>query len=413
MFCPPAGCAGRRRYGTMDGMDLLTNAIQPYAWGSRTAIAELQGRAPSESPEAELWMGAHPGAPSRLERRPTLLEAIEAAPVDELGQAVVDAFGPRLPYLLKLLAADRALSLQVHPTPEQARVGFDAEEARGIPRDAPDRNYRDPYSKPELIVALTPFVGLCGFRDTAELAGLLDELAVPALKEFAVALGNDPGETAVRAMLASLLRWPEPDRAGLVADVVQSARGLAATESPFAATYDWVARVAVDYPDDTGVVVILMLNLVRLAPGEAVFLRPRTLHAYLSGVGVEIMAGSDNVLRGGLTPKHVDVDELLGLLDFSTGPSAATRPTTVSAAEQAWQTPTPEFRLSRVTVAGSPVALGGGLPQILLCTEGSVRVQDGSQVLDLTRGESVFVPASSAGLELTGDATLFRAIPGL
>jgi mannose-6-phosphate isomerase len=396
----------------MDGMDLLTNAIQPYAWGSRSAIAELQGRAPSGQPEAELWMGAHPGAPSRLERRPTLLDAIEAAPEAELGQAVVEAFGPRLPYLLKVLAADRPLSLQVHPTPEQARAGFDAEEVRRIPRDAPDRNYRDPYSKPELIVALTPFVGLCGFRDSPELAALLAELPVPALKEFADALDADPGEAAVRGMLASLLRWPEADRAGLVAEVVQAARSLGSSGSRFAAAYEWTARVGADYPGDTGVVVVLMLNLVTLAPGEAIFLRPGTLHAYLHGVGVEIMAGSDNVLRGGLTPKHIDVDELLGLLDFSTGPIAPTRPTMVSPAEQAWVTPTPEFRLSRVTVAGDPVELAGGTPQILLAVRGSVRLQDGDQVLEIGSGESVFVPASSAGVRLTGDASVFRAIPG-
>ena len=285
----------------MNAMDLLTNAIQPYAWGSRSAIAGLQGRAPSESPEAELWMGAHPSAPSQVERvdsagPASLLALIEADPDDELGDAVIAAFGPRLPYLLKVLAADRALSLQVHPTPEQARAGYEAEDALGIPVDAPGRNYRDPYAKPELIVALTPFVGLCGFRAARDLADLLDELAVPALKTFAVALAEQDDEAAVRATLAGLLRWPEAERATLVADVVRAC-ALQPAQSRFAATYAWTQRVATDYPDDTGVVVMLMLNLVSLAPGEAIFLAPRTLHAYLSGFGVEIMAGSDNVLR--------------------------------------------------------------------------------------------------------------------
>ena len=397
----------------MDSMDLLSNVIQPYAWGSRTAISELQGRPPADHPEAELWIGAHPAAPSRLDRQPTLLAAIEAAPVAELGQQVVDAFGPRLPYLLKFLAADRALSLQVHPTPEQARIGFDAEEALGIPRDAPDRNYRDPYSKPELIVALTPFTGLCGFRDARELAALLEELAVPALKEFAAALESDPGPATVREMLASLLRWPAADRAPLVAEVVQACQSLAGTQSRFAATYDWTARVGADYPDDAGVVVILMLNLVSLSPGEAVFLQPRTMHAYLQGAGVEIMAGSDNVLRGGLTPKHIDVDELLGSLDFTDGPLAQTASTTISSVEEAWVTPTPEFRLSRLTLAGEQVRLPGGLPQILLCVAGSARLEDDDQVIEAGPGDSVFVPASSAGPSVSGAATLFRAIPGL
>jgi mannose-6-phosphate isomerase len=396
----------------MGGMDLLTNAIQPYAWGSHGAIAELQGREPSARPEAELWMGAHPGAPSGLDRAPTLLDAIERAPRDELGDAVVEAFGVRLPYLLKVLAADHPLSLQVHPSSEQARAGFDAEEARGIPRDAADRNYRDPYSKPELIVALTPFVGLCGFRDATELAELLDELAIPALKEFADNLAARPDEASVRGMLASLLRWPAHERAALVAEVVHACE-LHGPGSRFAATYEWTARVAGDYPSDTGVVVVLMLNLVSLAPGEAIFLRPRTLHAYLNGVGVEILAGSDNVLRGGLTPKHIDVDELLGLLEFSHGPVQLTQLEDVSPVEQVWVTPTPEFRLSRLRLAGEPVQLEGGRPQILLCTQGSVRLQDAGQVLDVRGGESVFVPASSAGVALTGKATVFRAMPGL
>ncbi|MDX6254425.1 MAG: mannose-6-phosphate isomerase [Frankiales bacterium] len=396
----------------MGCMDLLTNAIQPYAWGSHSAIAGLQGREPSAQPEAELWMGAHPGAPSRLNRAPTLLDAIERAPREELGDAVVEAFGVRLPYLLKVLAADRPLSLQVHPSSGQARAGFDAEEARGLPRDAPDRNYRDPYSKPELIVALTPFVGLCGFRDATELAELLDELAVPALKEFADNLAARPDEASVRGMLASLLRWPEHQRAALVAEVVHACerRGPG---SRFAATYEWAVRVAGDYPGDTGVVVVLMLNLVSLAPGEAVFLRPRTLHAYLKGVGVEILAGSDNVLRGGLTPKHIDVDELLGVLEFSHGPVQLTPAEVVTPVEQAWVTPTPEFRLSRLLLTGEAVRLEGGSPQILLCTQGTVRLQEGGEVREIGGGESIFLPASSAGVQVSGEATVFRAKPGL
>lgn len=399
-------------------MDLLTNAIQPYAWGSRSSIAALQGREPSDQPEAELWMGAHPGAPSRLYRRAwaTLLDTIEADPVAELGDAVVEAFGPRLPYLLKVLAADKPLSLQVHPTPEQARAGFDAEEARGVPRDAAERNYRDPYSKPELIVALTPFAGLCGFRAATELAALLDELAVPALQGFADTLAAAPDEVSVRAMLAALLRWPEAERTALVADVATRCSLLRQGSSPYGSTYAWTARVAVDYPGDTGVVVVLMLNLVLLEPGQAIFLQPRTLHAYLSGTGVEIMAGSDNVLRGGLTPKHIDVDELLALLDFTNGPLALTPTTPVGPGEDAWVTPTPEFRLSQITMSpGHTVEVSGAVPQILLCTHGSVHLDDGTGGQGIVSGQSVFVPASSPSVRATsaGGATVFRAVPGI
>ncbi len=398
-------------------MDLLTNAIQPYAWGSRSAIAALQGREPSSSPEAELWMGAHPGAPSQLDRagQVSLLDVIELNPLEELGAATFQEFGPRLPYLLKVLAADRALSLQVHPTPEQARAGFDAEDAAGIPRDAANRNYRDPYSKPELIVALTPFVGLCGFRAASDLAELLVELGVPALKEFADNLAAKQDSDSVRAMLASLLSWPEADRAALVAEVTKSCVLLAAAGGRFTASYEWTARVAEDYPGDTGVVVMLMLNLIRLAPGEGIFLRPRTLHAYLSGVGVEIMAGSDNVLRGGLTPKHIDINELLSVLEFGHGPLEPTPMTALSDVEDAWVTPTPEFRLSRLTVGAEPVEVAGGFPQILVCTEGPVTVHGDGETIELTGGRSVFVPATSAGLRVTAPAggVVFRALPGL
>jgi mannose-6-phosphate isomerase len=396
----------------MEHMDLLTNAIQPYAWGSRTAIAELQGRVPDGGPEAELWMGAHPGAPSGLDRSPSLLTAIEEDPGRELGAQVLDAFGPRLPYLLKVLAADKPLSLQVHPTPQQARAGFDAEEAAGVPRGAAERNYKDPYSKPELIVALTPFTGLCGFRDVAELAALLEELAVPALKDLTQDLSARADEATLRATLAALLQWPQDERAGLVAEVVAACR-QAPADSRFGDSYRWAAKVAVDYPGDTGVVVVLMLNLVELQPGEAVFLRPRTLHAYLQGVGVEIMAGSDNVLRCGLTPKHIDVDELLSLLDFGNGPIAPTPAAALSPYERAWNTPTPEFRLSEVTPGHDSVQLTAGVPQILLCIAGSAHIADASGSVDLSPGTSVFVPASSGPVTVSGDAHVFRAIPGL
>lgn len=396
----------------MDAMDLLSNAIQPYAWGSRTAIAALQGREPDGGPEAELWMGAHPGAPSRIDRGATLLAAIEADPEAELGDRVLAEFGPRLPYLLKVLAADQPLSLQVHPTTEQARAGWAAEEAAGIPRDAAHRNYKDPYAKPELILALTPFVGLCGFRAIPDLLALLAELDAPSLQPLAGRLAAQPDAAGLRDLLAALLEWPADGRSELVRDVAKACREVP-DASVFADSCRWAAAIADDYPDDTGVVVVLMLNLISLEPGQAVFLRPRTFHAYLRGVGVEILAGSDNVLRGGLTPKHIDVPELLATLDFTDGPVELTPPTDLSPYEKAWLTPTPEFRLSQLTARGHEVVLEGGLPQILLCTKGSGTVADAVGAIDLKPGESVFVPATSGPVIVTGDATLFRAVPGL
>lgn len=384
-------------------MDLLENVVQPYAWGSRTSIAELRGRpTPSPAPEAELWMGAHAGAPSISVRdgdRCTLGERIARAPEAELGRRVVGTLGRELPFLLKILAAEQPLSLQAHPTLEQARAGFAAEEASGVPRNAPHRNYKDANHKPELICALSPFDALCGFRaldDTRALfaeLGTLDELSErlrDGLRDaFGWLMGLDRArQTAmVDATLAACARAPCPR---------------------FARERAWALRLGEAYPGDVGVIGALLLNLLRLEPGEAIYLPAGNLHAYLQGVGVEIMASSDNVLRGGLTPKHVDVPELLRVLDFQDGPVSKVLPARDGALET-WRTPAREFTLSRVTLDGGSWSSAIDAATIAICTAGELVARDAVSERPIARGESVFVPASSARLELNGRGAVFLA----
>jgi len=379
-------------------MDRLDNTIRPYAWGSPTAIPHLLGVEPTGEPQAEMWMGAHPGAPSRTPRG-TLAEVIDAHPERELGQAAVARFGPRLPFLLKLLAAGAPLSLQVHPNLAQAKEGYEDEERRGIPADAPHRNYKDANHKPELICALTEFDGLCGFRDPVQAAGLLDGLDVDSLKPYVDLLHAHPEDAALREVLTAVLGADREEMARTVAEATAACTRLGGAYAPY-------ADIAHHYPGDPGVIAAMLLNHVRLQPGEALFLGAGIPHAYLNGLGVEIMANSDNVLRCGLTPKHVDVPELLRVVRFEPSDPGVLRPEASPDGEEVYETPTDEFRLSRyVLPEGGPRRdLTRPAPQILLCTAGAVRAGEH----ELRPGQSVFVPAGE-GIDVSGAGTLFRA----
>ncbi|MFI6940154.1 mannose-6-phosphate isomerase, class I [Streptomyces sp. NPDC050418] len=379
-------------------MDRLSNTIRPYAWGSTTAIPQLLGVEPSGEPQAEMWMGAHPGAPSRLERGP-LNAVIDADPEAELGAEAVAKFGPRLPFLLKLLAAGAPLSLQVHPDLQQAKEGFADEEQRGVPIDAPHRNYKDANHKPELICALTPFDGLCGFRDPNEAAELLAGLGIDSLKPYADLLHAHPEEAALREVLTAILTADKHAMAATVGEATAAAERLGGAYTPY-------ASIAHHYPGDPGVIAAMLLNYVRLQPGEALFLGAGVPHAYLNGLGVEIMANSDNVLRCGLTPKHVDVPELLRIVRFEATDPGVLRPEAGPDGEEVYETPIDEFRLSRYVLAEGSAAsdLTARTPQILLCTAGEVRAGE----FELAPGQSVFVPAGEKA-QISGNGTIFRA----
>jgi mannose-6-phosphate isomerase len=362
-------------------------------------IAALQGRpVPSPEPEAELWIGAHPGDPSTVEPEgSSLAEVISEAPARVLGEEMVARFGGRLPFLMKLLAADAPLSLQAHPDAGQAAAGFAAEEAAGVPRDAPHRRYVDPYHKPELLVAVSTFRALCGFREPAATAELLAGLKVPALDPVVGALGEGDLAAAVRWLLGH----PEPGE--LVAGVAEAADAPAL-----------VGELAAAYPRDVGVVVALLLNHVTLRPGEAIFMPAGNLHAYLHGTGVEIMAASDNVLRGGLTPKHVDVPELLRVLRFEPLAEPVRRPERVGPGVVTWRVPVAEFALYRVRLdAAVPrVELPVAGPRAVLCLAGEVEVDDGVARVTLRTGSVAFGGATGAPVVLAGAGEAYLAAVG-
>jgi mannose-6-phosphate isomerase len=384
----------------------IDGVTQHYAWGSPTAIPHLLGTAPDGRPHAELWFGAHPGGPSRAPQLGTsLAELIAADPRLLLGRAVVSRFGPRLPFLLKVLAAQRCLSIQVHPTRTQAEEGYAAEDRAGVPLDSPMRNYRDSNHKPELLCALTDFQALCGFRPPAETGRLLAALGLGELSVLRALLAGGDG---LRAAFTYLLTLPDPQP--LAAAVARHAAQLMGEWAPLASA---IALIADDFPGDVGVVLALLLNHVRLRPGEAIYVPAGNVHAYLRGTGVEIMASSDNVLRCGLTDKHVDVAELCKITDFSTLAEPRWAAVGTPGGER-FEVPVADFALTRVELAERvPPAASGG-PSIVLCTAGQISIETGGDdpPLRLAPGHAAFVSAAGPGYRLAGGGTAFVATPG-
>jgi mannose-6-phosphate isomerase len=402
-------------------VDLLGNTVQPYAWGSRTAIAELLGEpSPSAGPQAELWMGAHPSAPSVLTRdgvTGTLTAAIAANPTLELGRRVAERFGGRLPFLLKVLAADKALSVQLHPTREQAEAGFAAEEQRGVPRDARERVYVDDWPKPEILCALTPFEVLAGLRPAEQAADAIEGLGLPELKELVAGLRAHPTPRGAAEALTQLLTWPEDSREGLAAKAVDAAAVEAHKGGPYAASYDALVRMSADHPRDIGLVCSLLMNHRVVEPGQALFMAAGGVHAYIKGVGIELMANSDNVIRAGLTPKHIDIRELTRVLDPEVEVPVITARQAAPGIE-VFDTPVPEFRLSRLTLAdGATLTVpGDGGPRVLLCVAGETSVSCGTEPdghFVLGRGQSCFLSAADANVLLTGSGRFFLAEAGI
>ncbi|MBV9095659.1 MAG: mannose-6-phosphate isomerase, class I [Streptosporangiaceae bacterium] len=397
-------------------MELLQPVIRPYAWGSAHGIAELQGRpVPAAGPEAELWMGAHPSAPSGVARnghRTTLDAVIAADPQRELGAGCVARFGTRLPFMLKVLSAARALSIQVHPSRAQAQAGFCAENERGLAAGDPARNYTDDWPKPELLCAFTPFEALAGLRPPADAAGILRALGVGQLRPLAAELEAAAGPQVLPSVLAGILDWPLAGRERLVGDVAAACAGLAAGNGPYADACAAAAREAAHHPGDLGVVAMLLMRHAVLRPGQALFMPAGGLHAYLRGTAVEVLANSDNVVRAGLTGKHVDTSELLALLDPAvTVPVLA--PRGLAAGVATYDTPAPEFRLHVASLAGETAALPGAGPRILLCTAGvAVLGSESGAAAKVGRGESCFVSAADGTLWCTGPARAFIAGAG-
>jgi mannose-6-phosphate isomerase len=386
----------------------LTNTVQPYAWGSTTAIPQLLGREPDGTPQAELWIGAHPSAPSDAEGE-GLDARIAAAPQEFLG---ADARpGDRLGYLLKVLAAAAPLSLQAHPDAATAARRFAEENAAGVAADAPHRLYKDASHKPELLYALEPFAAMAGFRSPAAARDLLAGLTLPQLPPDSFELftellstlaGPDALREATRLLLTASAESVEP--------LVEAVAFACADLEDLSARC--VVELAAHYPGDAGVLVSVLLNQVRLRAGEALYLPAGNVHAYLAGTGVELMASSDNVLRGGLTPKHVDVPELLSVLDFRELPPPLLAPRVVSADEVVFG-PIEDFALTVLTVRpDGRTRWERAVPRAVLVLEGTVTLTSATGSLELSQGQTAFVTAAEHPLTLAGDGVVAAAGPG-
>ncbi|MFF2493065.1 mannose-6-phosphate isomerase, class I [Agromyces sp. NPDC058064] len=411
----------------------IDNTPRDYAWGSRSAIAEYRGRPASGGPEAELWLGAHAGSPARIVGgaaggHADLAEWIAADPVAALGTGLA-ARGARLPFLLKVLAAGAPLSLQAHPTPEQAREGFARDEADGVPIDAYDRNYKDEFHKPELIVAVSEtFDALSGFRPLDEVRGVLTVLraadeasGAPEPGALDLLESHLAGADGLRTTVEWLLTDGRGGDTGEASWVIERVTALAASPeaaaSPYALSFETVGALAEAYPGDPGIVISLLLNRVRLRAGESLYLAAGNIHAYLDGLGIELMAASDNVLRGGLTPKHIDVDELARVLDFTPMPPPRLAPVEVAPGVRLFRPGVPDFSLYRVepSTAGGEAGVPLAGPAIVVAEGAAIELRGAvtTEPVRLERGEAMYVTPDEVELVVAGDGDAWIATVGV
>ncbi|WP_424463377.1 mannose-6-phosphate isomerase, class I [Pseudoclavibacter helvolus] len=427
----------------------LKNAPRDYAWGAPGSISQLLGTSGACTlddadwdgvPQAELWLGTHPGAPSRIVDpesvggAATLDAWIAQEPVAALGRYAMglrEGDGPGLPYLLKVLSAAAPLSLQVHPTLADARRGFERENAAGVPLDAPERNYKDPLHKPEMLLALSDTMdALAGFRDFAEVAELVADFEAraagdpalaaterAALADFAARVASLSTSDSLRELVTALLEGGEvvEQLVAAVSRVALAGDEAGAQGERFARERSIIATLARMYPGDPGVALALLLNHITIRRGEAIFLPAGNMHAYVRGLGIEIMAASDNVLRGGLTPKHIDIPELLARLDFAPVPPPYIAATRIQDGVEEYRPEIPDFRLVRVVPGHEETArtihLDG--PTILLCLDGEARLEGAKSASTISAGQSFFVTADELPVRVLGSVDLFAAGPGL
>jgi mannose-6-phosphate isomerase len=394
-------------------MDRLDGRIRNYAWGSLTAIPRLLGREADGQPQAEYWLGAHPSAPALLGGAP--LDAHVREHPEVIGEASRAQFGDRLPYLMKVLAAAQALSLQAHPSRDQAEEGFIFEDGAGIPLDSPERTYRDNWPKPELLIALEPFEALVGFREPHETAELFAALGVGvSLDSIIGPLTERRGSAALAEVFLDILSL-DKDRLHLVTEVCAAAVTHMDDDGPLGA----FARTAVEldehYAGDPGIIAALLMNRVTIPVGQGVFLPAGVMHAYLKGTGIEVMANSDNVIRGGLTPKHIDVVALVGVVEFAAHPLEFEVAVETGPGIFEYPQRCPEFQVWRLEITPSPGTVqvpAGDRGRVLMLTEGHLEVSDGTDLLELRQGEATFLPAGS-NVSVAGDAQVFMSASGV
>jgi mannose-6-phosphate isomerase len=398
---------------------LVDNPVRRYAWGSVDAIPRLLGTEPDGRPQAELWLGAHergtsslsgpggPGDTGDTGGTGSLLDAVSRDPERELGPPW--AAEGRMPFLAKVIATARPLSLQVHPGAECAARWFAAEEERGVDRDARERSCPDAVAKGEMVWALSQFEALCGFRRSDEAVEWLETLDVAGLKPTAEALRMH-GRSALQQEVRRLLRLPAPTET--VAAVAARA-GVLAEHARWSFSAGVARDLAERYPHDPAVALALLLQPVVLSPGQAMFVRPGQPHTYLRGTAFEVQANSDNVLRAGLTDKHVDVDLLSQALD-TTGAGVAVIRGVQEGCEQVFAPDTARFALSVVCDTASTAASLGQVtgPQVFLCVDGEFMLESSGERLVLRRGASAYLSARAPQVQVQGRGTLLRVTTG-
>ncbi|MDC7126082.1 MAG: mannose-6-phosphate isomerase, class I [Spirochaetales bacterium] len=393
-----------------------SNTIQKYAWGSALLIPEyLDFENPEKEPMAELWMGAHPKAPSNIilsnGEKKRVDFYLNENPEKTLGAETVKKIGNNLPYLFKVLAADSPLSIQAHPNLNQAAEGFKRENDEGVPLTAFNRNYKDSNHKPELICALSSFKAMRGFRSLSQIEEDFSKIAIPELKNSIEELKNN-NSAVLENFFRTLMNLKDEQRKNLI----ENALSLCERDGFSGLQKEWMKRFSEIYPDDIGIISPLYLNIVTLNPGEAMYLSSGELHAYLEGIGIEIMANSDNVLRGGLTPKYIDVKELLSVLNFHSVEPEILKPEAVNKYESVYKTEAKEFILSKIKLDKESYKLAESsniskLPSMFICLEGEVELNDMSEegsVVTLKKGEAAFADFS-ANLYIEGAGLLYRA----
>ncbi len=395
-------------------MQPLRGTVQRYAWGTRDAIPAILGRPADDQPVAEYWLGAHTSSPSLVDGR-TLVDHIAAGP-RVLGKRTREAFGEQLPYLMKLLSARHALSIQVHPSREQAIEGFARESRAGIPLNAPERTYKDTWPKPEVMIALEEFHSLAGFRDPHETAELFAALGVARqLGSVIGPLTERKGSAALAEVFLDVLSLGE-ERRHLVNETVAAAMHHRDDEGELGVFARTALELDAVFPADPGILAALLLNKLLLQPGEALFVPAGMMHAHLRGTGVEIMANSDNVIRGGLTSKHIDVSELVTVVDFNAWLPEILHPRQTRTGVFKYQTPCSEFEAWRMQVDAStgPVRVPGrGSARILLATAGTCVLDDGHVRLELPHGQAAFLSADERDVYASGDAELYGTSSGI
>ncbi|WMP07284.1 mannose-6-phosphate isomerase, class I [Vibrio parahaemolyticus] len=388
----------------------LDNTIQNYSWGSHTSIHDLFGiDNPTNEPQAEIWMGTHPNGCSKLaDTKQLLSDVINQNKTQSLGNYTTARFG-ELPFLFKVLAAESPLSIQVHPSKHKAEIGFARENEQGIPLDAANRNYKDPNHKPELVYALTFYKAMNGFRPIEKILSLFEQTNITALGSEINKLKATPNSDGLRVFFSAIMSL-EGDRKQQALNELYASLERPAKTAMAREAYGYIKDFRQHYADDIGLFSPLMLNTIELAPGEAMFLHAETPHAYVQGTGLEIMANSDNVLRAGLTPKYIDVTELIDNTIFNPIDPKQIKLAPVHKEDKlSYPIPVDDFGFEVITVKESATIQFVRSAEILFCIEGEITVSNQDVHITLKAGESVFVSNMSLSYSCQGRGTLARA----